>query len=55
MKDGSRYILKVSSSNTYELDDQDRAKRYEGKQVKVAGTLDAKGNSLHIISIELIS
>ena len=55
VKDGSRYILKVSSSNTYELDDQDRAKRYEGKQVKVAGTLDAKGNSLHIISIELIS
>jgi len=55
LKDGSRYVLKVSSSSTYELDDQDRAKRYEGEQVKVSGTLDASGNSFHIISIELIS
>jgi hypothetical protein len=56
VKDAGRYVLKVSSStNTYELDDQDRAKRYEGKQVKVAGTLKANGNSFHVISIELIS
>ena len=55
VKDGSRYVLKVSRNSTYELDDQDRAKRYEGKQVKVSGTLDASGNSFHIISIELIS
>ncbi|MHB8217409.1 MAG: DUF5818 domain-containing protein, partial [Candidatus Sulfotelmatobacter sp.] len=55
VKDGSRYVLKVSSSSTYELDDQARAKRYEGKQVKVSGTLGASGNSFHIISIELIS
>jgi hypothetical protein len=55
IKDGSRYVLKVSSSSTYQLDDQDRAKQYEGKQVKVAGTLGANGNSLHVISIELIT
>ena len=55
LKDGNRYVLKVSSSSTYELDDQDRAKKYEGKQVKVSGALDAKGTSLHVISIELIS
>ena len=55
VKDGGRYILKVSSSSTYELDDQDQAKRYEGKQVKVVGTLSATGNSFHIVSIELIS
>jgi len=54
-KDGDAYILKVSINGTYHLDDQDRAKQYEGKQVKVAGTLDANGNSFHIISIELIS
>ncbi len=39
----------------YQLDDQERAKQYEGKQVKIAGTLDATGNSLHITSIELVS
>ncbi len=55
IKDGSRYVLKVSGTSTYQLDDQDRAEQYEGKQVKVAGTLGANGNSLHVISIELIS
>jgi hypothetical protein len=55
VKDGSRYVLKVSSNSAYQLDDQDRAKQYEGKQVKIAGTLDANGNSLHITSIELLS
>jgi hypothetical protein len=55
IKDGNRYVLKVSGANTYQLDDQDRVKQYEGKQVKVAGALDAAGNTFHIISIELIS
>ena len=55
VKDGSRYILKVSSKNVYQLDDKERAQRYEGKQVKIEGTLDANGNSLHITSIELLS
>jgi hypothetical protein len=55
VRDSGRYVLKVSSSSTYELDDQERAKRYEGKQVKVAGMLSGNGNSFHVISIELIS
>lgn len=55
VKDGDRYVLKVSSTNTYDLDDQERAQKYEGKQVKVAGALDAKGGTLRIISIELLS
>ena len=55
VKDAGRYVLKADGSNTYELDDQDRAKGYEGKQVKVAGTLSANGNSFHVIRIELIS
>jgi hypothetical protein len=55
VKDGSRYILKVSSKNVYQLDDQEKVQPYEGKQVKIQGTLDANGNSLHITSIELLS
>jgi Protein of unknown function (DUF5818) len=54
-KDGSNYVLKVSSNTAYQLDDQERAKQYEGKQAKIDGTLDANGNSLRIVSIELIS
>lgn len=55
VKDGIRYVLKVSSNSVYQLDDQERAKQYEGKQVKIAGTLDPTGNSLHVTSIELVS
>jgi Protein of unknown function (DUF5818) len=55
ISDGMRYVLKVSSNNVYQLDDQQRAKQYEGKQVKIVGTLDATGNSLHITNIELVS
>jgi hypothetical protein len=54
VKDGGRYVLKASS-NVYELDDQDRSKKYEGKQVRVKGVLDAKGNDVHVVDIELIS
>ncbi len=52
-KDGARYVLKVSSNSAYQLDDQNRARQYEGKQVKIAGTLDADGKSLHITGIDL--
>jgi hypothetical protein len=55
VKDGGRFVLKISSNNAYQLDDQEKAKPYEGKQVKIGGTLDANGSSLHIISIELVS
>jgi len=37
-EDGGKYILKVSSNNLYHLDDQERAKKYVGKQVKIEGT-----------------
>jgi hypothetical protein len=55
VKDAARYVLKVSSNTVYQLDDQEKAKHYEGKQVKIEGTLDANGSSLHITSIELLS
>ena len=54
-KDGAEYVLKVSRNSAYQLDDQNRAKQYEGKQVKIAGTLDADGKSLHITGIELVT
>jgi Protein of unknown function (DUF5818) len=55
VKDGKVYVLKMAGTTVYQLDDQDRAKQFEGKQVKIAGTLDAKGGSLHVTSIELVS
>ena len=55
MKDGGKYVLKVSENVSYQIDDQDKAKNFEGKQVKVSGTLDPKTNVLHIANIELLS
>jgi hypothetical protein len=34
------------------LDDQDGARKYEGKQVKVTGTLDMASNTIHVTKIE---
>jgi Protein of unknown function (DUF5818) len=40
---------------SYQLDDQTKAKRYVGKQVKVIGKLEMKSNKIHIDSIEPMS
>ena len=34
------------------LDDQDGAKKYEGKQVKVTGSFDTATNTIHVTNIE---
>ncbi len=34
------------------LDDQDRAKKYEGKQVTVTGTFDVASNTIHVTNIQ---
>jgi hypothetical protein len=54
-KDGGAYILKVTESVTYQLGEDGKAKSYEGKQVRIAGKLDAKNNVLYITNIELLS
>jgi hypothetical protein len=50
-----KYVLKTTDKQTYELDDQDKAREYEGKQVKIIRSLDRTTNMIHITSIELIS
>ena len=53
VKEKGKLVLKDSSTNTsYKLDDQDKAKQYEGKQVKVNGKLDMNSNVIHVDSIE---
>jgi hypothetical protein len=54
-----KYVLKISNDNdndnVYQLDDQDAAKEYEGKEVKLVGTLDESSHSIRITSIQVIS
>jgi hypothetical protein len=52
VKDGEQFVLQETSGNVYTLDDQERAKSFEGKAVKVTGTLDTEAKLIHVESIE---
>lgn len=53
VKEKGKLVLKDTAANiSYQLDDQDKAKQYEGKQVKVTGKLDMNANLIHVESIE---
>ena len=49
---GDKYVLRGTDNVTYQLDDPDKAKEFEGKQVKVTGGLQAKDKLIHIQNIE---
>jgi Protein of unknown function (DUF5818) len=55
VREGEKYVLKAGDNTTYQLDDQDRARRYQDKQVLLVGRLDADSNTFHIETIELTS
>lgn len=44
VKTGDKYVLQdAASGKSYDIDHQDQVKQYEGKKVRVHGTLDASG------------
>jgi uncharacterized protein YdeI (BOF family) len=49
VKSGDKYVFQdAASGNTYDIDHQDEVQKFEGKKVKVHGTLDASGKMIHI-------
>jgi hypothetical protein len=51
-KDG-KYVLEAESpGGPYLLDDQGKARPYEGKHVRVIGVLEVASNTLHVREIE---
>jgi len=51
-KSGSKLVFQETSTQTaYKLDDQDKAKPFEGKNVKVMATVDPSTSTLHIVDI----
>jgi hypothetical protein len=49
VKSGDKYVLKdEASGNTYDIDHQDEVQKFDGKRVKVHGTLDASGKMIHL-------
>ena len=48
VKQGDKYMLKDDSGHTYDIDHQDEVKKFEGKRVRVQGTLDAGSNKIMV-------
>jgi hypothetical protein len=55
VKDGGKYVLKVASNSSYQLDAQGDVKQYENQDVKVIGNLDTVSNTIRVVKIELLS
>ena len=55
VKDAGRYVLKVASNTTYQLDGQDDVKQYENQEVTIIGTLDTGSNTIRVVKIQLLS
>ena len=54
VKAGDKYVLKTDTA-TYQLDDQDKAKQFENKQVTVMGSLDQATSIVHVTDIAAAS
>ena len=48
VKAGDKYVLKDDSGHTYDIDHQDEVRKFEGKRVRVQGTLDAANNKIMV-------
>jgi Protein of unknown function (DUF5818) len=55
IKDGNKYVLKVASNITYELQEQGNVTQYENQNVKIFGNLDKSTNTIRVVKIELLS
>jgi hypothetical protein len=54
-KDENNFVLKVSETTSYKLDNQQQVQMYEGQRVRVTGTLDRSINLIHVDRIEPLS
>lgn len=52
-RQGPKFVLEDSTLRTsYQLDDQRQAEKYQGRIVRVTGTLDAENNLIHVQMIQ---
>jgi hypothetical protein len=51
-KQADSFLLKVSETISYKLDNSQEVQQYEGKRVRVTGTLDSAVNLIHVEKIE---
>ena len=52
VKSGGQLVLEDGAAQTsYKLDDQHKARKYVGQNVKIMATMDARSDLLHVIEI----
>jgi hypothetical protein len=55
-KTGGDFVLSDSANKiSYMLDDAEKASRFEGKKVKVTGTVDMASNMIHVETIQEVA
>jgi hypothetical protein len=47
-------LQEASSQDLFMLDDQAKAKEFEGKNVKVTGTFDMASRTIHVVDIQAV-
>jgi hypothetical protein len=52
MNHDGKFALQGEDGKSYQLDDQDKAKEFDGKNVKVTGSLDEESMTIHVNQIE---
>jgi hypothetical protein len=56
VKKGETFMLSDAANKTsYTLDDAQKASQFEGKKVKVTGTVDMASNTIHVESIQEVA
>ena len=56
IKNGDTFVLSDAANKlSYKLDDAEKASHYEGKKVKVTGTVDVASNTIHVETIQEIA
>ena len=48
VKSGDKYVLGDTSGTNYDIDRQDLVKSHEGKKVRINGSLDPDGKTIHV-------
>jgi hypothetical protein len=51
-RQGDNFLLKISETIGYKLDNHSDVQQYEGKRVRVTGTLDTSANLIHVDKVE---
>ena len=51
-KQGENFLLQVSETISYKLDNHPQVLQYEGKRVRITGTLDSAINLIHVDKVE---